>query len=144
MDKPSSSSYPRVTLTNGLVVANFSSPHDFTFVDGSVLPACDPEHSKKMMLDAAEIETDGIKGTTDINIRWHINSVVYRALVEACLEDGVDIVLVPLPVMTAFKEFSTRANGAWDQQAELIEQTIRCIRVADRITKTIHIDRFCK
>lgn len=128
---------PTVTLSNGVVVANFSSPHPFTFVDGTVLPACEPEVARSLMLDAEEIETPGVKGTTDLELTFKLSEAVYQSLVEFMNADKVDIVLVPLPVLQAVKN----SDVAWK---EVILDFIRCVRVADRVTKAIHIDRFCR
>lgn len=43
-----------VTLSNGLRVANFSSPHDFNFTDGSILPTVDAEKSKRLSMESIE------------------------------------------------------------------------------------------
>jgi len=134
--------FPVVTLTNGVVVANFSSPHEFKFVDGSVLPACDPEVSRRLMLEAKEVESPGVKGTVDITLKWVMTSEVYQALKRIC-EEEVDVVIVPLPVMTAFKELFESCDSH-DEEILRVYSKARVIRVADRVEKTIHIDRFCK
>ena len=41
---------PSVKLSNGLVVANYSSPHAFTFIDGNILEACSEERAAATML----------------------------------------------------------------------------------------------
>jgi hypothetical protein len=143
--------HPTVMLTNGLRVANFSSPHPFTFVDGSVLPACSPEHAREMMLEAEEVENQGIccaasrAYTTDIELKFFMSTVVRTALLalaNRCFDltdkDRPDLVLVPLPVLQAVKAERHSA------EKDVMLARIRCIRVADRVTKAIHIDRFCK
>jgi hypothetical protein len=123
---------PRTKLSNGLVVANMSSAHPFTFVDGAVIPACSPERCKSGELKPIEIESEGIKGTTDIKIAFKLTSGVTDML-DVLEQDGeVDIVLVPFPVISALK-----AEGNTDYSK------VRSIRVADRVSKEIHIDRFC-
>ncbi len=47
------------------------------------------------------------------------------------MREDIDVVLVPFPVMTALKDAGISIGKA------------RVIRVADRVTKMIHIDRFC-
>ena len=41
-------SMPVTTLKNGLIVGNFSSPHEFNFDTGETLTACDPERSERL------------------------------------------------------------------------------------------------
>lgn len=123
---------PVVTLNNGLTVANFSSPHPFTFVDGSVLPACSPERARTLMLGTLEHEERGIKGTTDIVLEWAMSMAVEVALTELEADPEVDLIVVPLPVMTVLKDFELPIGKA------------RVIRVADRVTKAIHTDRWCR
>lgn len=131
------------TLSNGLKIANFSSPHPFIFVDGSVLPAVDNETARALMLDAVEVEhpqftivDDGLGYEVD-RIRWIDIELVFklnetvRQAVEDAQASNADIVLVPLPVLMAVKA------------AGLPVGKLRVCRVADRITKTICIDRFC-
>ena len=123
-------SMPIITLSNGLKVGNFSSPHPFNFEDGSILPACEPERSKAGSLKVEEVETEGIKGTTDIDINFLLSESVEKMLDEV-EELDVDIVLVPFPVLGAIHK-AGRPLGK-----------CRVIRVKDRQTKDIHIDRFC-
>lgn len=128
---------PTVTLTNGLVVANFSSPHEFKFVDGSILPACSPERANHLMLHAAmEMESiTTIRGIdiTDVSILFLMSKVVKEELERLLSPENknFDILIVPLPVMTAMKN-------------EGMDITVcRTVRVADRVNKLCHIDRFC-
>jgi hypothetical protein len=125
--------YPVVTLSNGLRVANFSSPHQFLFEDGTVLEACSPERAKRLMLVQHETEVPTGKQWTDIELRFDMSEVVVSALKEPHADEEVDIVLVPFPVLQVL------------QHTELLGLFYKCrvIRVADRVTKAIHIDKFC-
>ena len=163
---------PCMTLSNGLRVANFSSPHPFNFVDGSWIPRCDPERVKALELccyeetEARSMRTPGYKvHFTDIRISWTLTEPVMRALDDLEADNSVDIVLVPLPVMTAIKKMreDTQGPAAKRKLAEVnalmaatgfkeeegidddepLWSKVRVIRVADRETKTICIDRFC-
>lgn len=117
------------TLTNGLKVMNFSSPHPFIFTDGSVLPAVDATTARALMLDAVEIEMPN-GNWTDIELVFKLNNAVQVAVEQAQASDA-DIVLVPLPVLSAVKA------------AGLPVGKLRVCRVADRVNKTICVDRFC-
>lgn len=122
---------PTVVLSSGLCVANFSSPHPFNFVDGTILEACSSERAKGLMLESHEQQVPGIKGTTDIQLTWGLSASVSQALAAAEADESVDVVLVPFPVMTALKEAGRPIGKA------------RVIRCADRITKAIFTDKFC-
>lgn len=128
-----------VTLTTGLVVGNFSSPHEFKFTDGTVLPACSPERAKALELDTEEVETPSRDGRwTDIDIKFVMTDVVAGELLDA-MASGVDVVLVPLPVMTAIKQ-----DRRFEAMVQYGTHPFRVIRVADRVTKAVHTDRFCR
>lgn len=120
-----------ITLKNGLAIANMSSPHPFTFTTGEVLPACSAEDAQKFKLEAIEVEYPGVKGTTDISLQWRITPEVRSLLEELNALPGIDIVLVPFPVMTAMKEAGIPIGKC------------RVIRVADRVSKAIFPDKFC-
>jgi hypothetical protein len=49
-----------VILSNGKRVANFSSPHEFKFVDGTILPAVSNEDAEKYKVDFIETEINHI------------------------------------------------------------------------------------
>jgi len=124
---------PRVVLTNGLRVSGFSSVHPFTFVDGAVLQGCTVERAQALRIDSKESESPGIRGTTDIALKWVMTENVLAELRRLdCLED-IDIVLIPLPLISALKD-----GGHWPSFAKL-----RGHRLADSVSKVCHIDRFC-
>jgi hypothetical protein len=128
---------PVVTLTNGIRVANFSSPHLFTFTDGSVLPACSKERALHLMLDSHARETPGVQGSVDLELTFEMSLAVEAALVALNAREDIDIIIVPFPVMTALKEKPFKGHD--------LRQTVgkcRGCRVADRVSKTVHHDRF--
>jgi len=122
--------YPKIQVSNGLTIANFSSPHAFTFSDGKILPACDAERSKALMLSAVESTID--RGQwIDIKLVFEMTKPVWDEVKQMQADETIDIILVPLPVLEAMKN------------ACLPIGKCRVVRVADRIAKTIHFDRFC-
>ena len=140
--------YPVIELSNGLRVGNFSSPHPFTFTDGSVLPACDNETATHGMLDATETPVivydkrsrNHVTKYQTIEIAFKLNSDVNKMIqwwIKLYEDELVDVVIVPLPVMTAIHR-SMDGMGDW-----VITRPFRTIRVANRITKEIYIDKFC-
>ena len=125
---------PMTTLSNGVVIANFSSPHTFKFVDGTVLPACSAERAQAMKLEAIEelspnpYREDCVQ---DIRLDWCITDLIVKELEKLNALRVVNVILVPFPVMTALKNADMDIGKA------------RVIRVADRVTKLIHTDGFC-
>ena len=121
------------TLSNGKKVANFSSPHPFTFTDGNILPAMDLEISKELSLK--EIETP-INDKGDIEISFEITGMI-RAEMFAW-EKGygnnyVDVVFCPLPMIMALKE----------EGYDLKNSPFRSVRIEDRIKKLVSIHKQC-
>lgn len=131
--------FPIVHLKNGLIVANFSSPHSFRFDDGSELSACSEERARLLMLNAEEItvKRSNDQGVvwTDICLNFTLSDSVKTALKQ--LETlGVDIVLVPLPVMQAVKKNTSCVP-------DNVITKLRVCRVEDRVKKIISSTRFC-
>lgn len=131
---------PTTTLSNGIRVANFSSAHAFRFDDGSELPACDSERCKALMLRQVEKTTDHPMGWTDISLSFEMSEVVRRELDRINNDPDIDIVLVPLPVLLLVREQRKMYDeglcpNGW--------QKCRGVRMADRVTKVAHHDRFC-
>ena len=119
------------TLSTGLRVGNFSSPHEFKFTDGSVLPACSEERARLLMLEATEyLVPSGCGRYADIGLTFSMSGEVAAAL-DAAEQTDVDLVLIPFPVMTAMKQAGRDIGKC------------RVCRVADRVNKTIYHDKFC-
>jgi hypothetical protein len=129
---------PIITLANGLKVGNFSSPHPFTFTTGEILPRCSEKRVKALELVSKETIYKTLIGTQlvdNIQLSFELDEQLELEL-EACLIQYstlvVDIILVPLPVMTCLRK----------PRLELASP-FRVIRTADRETKAIYPDRFC-
>lgn len=123
---------PVITLSNGVRVANFSSPHSFKFVDGSELPACSDERAQETKLEAVEKKVaNPYCAVIDIHLDWKVTRYVVSEMQRLQGRDDIDVILVPFPVMTALKNAGLDPGKA------------RVIRVADRVTKEIFIDKFC-
>lgn len=127
---------PVITLSNGLRVANFSSPHPFNFVDGTVCPSCEADRVRAGSLDREDVESPfpGLPGITAVIPKFKLNDVLREELRQLQLDKGIDVVLVPFPVIEAIRE-----DGLYN---ELTKSATIC--VADRLTKAIFIDRFCR
>ena len=136
---------PVITLDNGITIANWSSPHPFTFITGEVLPACDDKRAREMCLDINETEVpysnvpDVLNGKSNgVKILWNdirmeasIPSTVHIDLMKLQRNKSIDIILIPFMVLDAMKKAGMRRGKC------------RVIRVADRVTKEIYPDKFC-
>lgn len=120
-----------VTLSNGLRVGNLASPHDFRFVDGSVLTGADPETCRAFSASPVEVETANPNGWVDIDISFQLTDDIEEKL-RVVQDQDVDIILISLPTMTAIKS------------AGMDIGKFRTCRIADRVKKTVYTDRFCK
>lgn len=121
-----------VTLSNGKRVANFSSPHPFTFTDGTVLPAVDPETSQLLKIDFIETEI----GNGDISLEFELSGKVRGAMKEwqdAYNGNLVDVVFCPLPMITAMRSAGINVKST----------PFRAVRIEDRVNKLVSIDKQC-
>jgi hypothetical protein len=121
-----------ITLTNGKRVANFSSPHPFTFTDGSILPAVSNEDAKILSINFNET----IHENGDVELEFELTQDVSFSIGYWMrrFENGeVDVVYCPLPMLVAMK------NIGFD----IKKSPFRSIRIEDRINKLVSIDKQC-
>ena len=133
-----SAGFPAITLKNGLTVVNYSSPHTYTFSTGEVLAACDLDLVKKHSLTEKHEEFSKVVGDkewVDVRIVDELNDLQLDSLRMINHDPDVDIVLVPLRVMTALK----RTLG----KTEVRRCKYRVCRIEDRITKVLYPNKFC-
>jgi len=126
-----------VTLSNGKRVANFSSPHSFTFTDGSVLPAVSNEEAERLKVTFIESQ---ISYSGDIKLSFELSDDVVKEMDKWVAEfqnGNVNVVFCPLPMITAIKE-----HGGYGF-AYLVRNPFRAIRIEDRIKKLVSIDKQC-
>lgn len=129
-----------ITLTNGKKVGNFSSPHPFTFEDGSVLPAVSPEEAERLKVDFIETDMSEYEAhkSGDIQLDFRINLEVRREMdkwYKLSRENKVDVVFCPLPMIQAIKyQYS---------MTYLVLSPFRAIRLEDRIKKLASITKQC-
>ena len=92
-----------ITLSNGKKVANFSSPHSFTFTDGSVIPAVDAEESVRLKVTFNEdIDENG-----DVMLDFTLSDAVIEEMkywMKLWENKEVDVVFCCLPMITAIKD----------------------------------------
>ena len=124
-----------VTLTNGKRVGNFSSPHPFTFEDGTVLPAVSDKKSIDLSVEFLEYDLND-KG--DIELHFSLTSNVIREIKAWKIQHSlnkIDVVFCPLPMITALRHL-------WGKNL-LIKSPFRAIRCTDRISKQVSINKQC-
>lgn len=128
--------FPKVTLSNGVKVLNFNSPHEFYFEDGSILGAVSNEIALETQLNSMDKECPRSNSPIiDVDKSFEMSTACLNRLNQA-LEERVDIILVPLPVLMAAKSLPE----SWlNHHAKL-----RTIYVVDRISKKISITKFCR
>ena len=131
-------SAPGVTLSNGVSVVNFSSPHPFNFEDGSVLEACSKERVVLGTLDREDEESPFGIGrmvvVTAVRPVFKVTELIMDELERLNSDPEIDVILTPVPVVDALR-----------QQGDLSRlYKVATVCVKDRISKEIFIDRFCR
>lgn len=120
-----------VELSNGKKVGNFSSPHSFTFSDGTVLNAVSKEESERLKVTFIEsIIPNGMHGDIELNFELS-NSVLFEMShwQDLFQQDLVDVVFCPLPMITALKQ----------KGYDLINSPFRTVRMVSRTDKRVSI-----
>ena len=139
-----------VKLSNGLIVGNFSSPHPFTFEDGSVIPAVNDNASQRLKVNFIEtvVENESAVGfdadiyetiSLDFELTGAIECEMERWY-KLWQDRKVDIVLCCLPMIQALKSLEDKKWGV--HEYDVINSPFRAIRMKDRIKKLISIDTF--
>ena len=131
-------SAPFVTLTSGLNVVNFSSPHPFNFESGQVLDACSPERAQDLSMGSDDVITPTSlpngKSMEVVTKRFSMTNVMFVELDRLQNNVNVDVILVPFPTLQALQ-----------MSGEIAEYTkVATIFVVDRVSKAISVTRFCR
>jgi hypothetical protein len=122
----------QVTLKTGLTVVNFSSPHAFTFSDGSVLPACSPEHCRELSLTRSEVSSlVEVRGVSirEVKVSFVMTPQVREEL-DRLQNEEVDIIIVPLPILQLVREERAKYSK------------VRGVLLADRVNKICEAEAF--
>lgn len=125
-----------ITLSNGKRGGNFSSPHPFTFTDGSVLPACDNDMAEALKVTFEETPVMGIPG--DVTLEFSLTKPVMEHMdrwMSRYYNGDVNVVFCALPMIVAIVE----VFGA----NYLLRSPFRGVRMEDRIKKLASIDKQC-
>ena len=133
-------------LSNQLIVGNFSSPHPFTFDDGSVLSAVSDYDSERLKVTFTEtIIRDEHKfrklhsDVSTVQLKFTLNEEIENEMKEWLKmweHNDVDIVLCPLPMIQALQQ------GHESNFMSLLNSPFRAVRMKDRIKKLSSIDTF--
>jgi len=121
-----------ITLTNGKIVGNFSSPHPFTFTDGSILPAQSNEEAERLKVTFNEFLHDN----GDVELDFTLTPAIMHEMTNWMLmfnAGQVHVVFCPLPMITALKSIGYR----------LKKSPFRAVRIEDRINKLVSIEKQC-
>jgi hypothetical protein len=132
---------PTVKLSTGVRVANFSSPHEFEFTDGSVLAACDEDRSRRLTLTQVERTVKDCASYKLVTVEHEMSIDVRNALFSAAKyarRIGIDLIIVPFPVLRAMAKDGDPVGNSLSQQDIFVT-----IRMADRVKKINHHDVFC-
>ena len=135
-----------VRLSNQLLVGNFSSPHAFTFDDGTVLDAVSDYDSMRLKVDFNEtlIEPNK-KGFDTISLDFTLSDEVKHEMevwMKMYQHNDVDIVLCPLPMIEAFEQEGLLALSLGMIDGWIVNSPFRAVRMKDRIAKTVSCNTF--
>lgn len=90
---------PRATLSTEVDVVNFSSPHPFKFVDGTILAACDPERVKALPLERRYTVLMDHGNRRDVRVVFLPTEAVLEELTALEADETIDIIIVPRIVL---------------------------------------------
>lgn len=135
---------PWARLKSGIYVANYSSPHTFTFQDGTVLGACDDERAKAPIISMQDEVVDNysrIMGDSMVEIEYVRPTITLTEYGAKDLDRysaifGGEIVIVPRPVLEAYRDNTDYIN--------YMASPFVTGRLYDRVKKILHVDKFCK
>ena len=132
-------SMPVTTLKNGLIVGNFSSPHEFNFDTGETLTACDPERSERLKVDfIPNISIQNIRGIEIKNnsLTFGLTPELKEEVVKILMSrNNPDIILIPLPMIQAIKKDMPDLN--------ISETQFRGVKMKSRTEKLTLSQEFC-
>ena len=144
---------PSVELTNGIVVANYSSPHTFLFEDDSVLPKCTDERALLTKLKDNEHEVSRVMTIksngkaidySNITLEWELSWYVQTDLLNimkvwANHKLKWDIIIVPLPVLLGWNKYRDSRG-----YVNIPQGPFRAVRLVSRLEpKRVSINKFC-
>ena len=126
-----------ITLKNGTKIANFSSPHPYTFEDGTSLDRCDMREAGLFKVQFREKVVKDVRDLTGIEMDFMLSKALLSRMnmwEQLYNEKKVDVVICSLPLLTALKKIL--------DVKELMKMPFRGIRTKVRTKKVLLTDRF--
>ena len=126
-----------ITLKNGTKIANFSSPHPYTFEVGTSLDRCDMREAGLFKVQFREKVVKDVRDLTGIEMDFMLSKALLSRMnmwEQLYNEKKVDVVICSLPLLTALKKIL--------DVKELMKMPFRGIRTKDRTKKVLLTDRF--
>jgi|TARA_Y100000310_G_scaffold266211_1_gene277634 hypothetical protein len=136
--------FKTVRLSNHLIVGNFSSPHSFTFEDGSVLDAVNDYDSERLKVNFNETIVEsfkhkfGVEHYKTVSLDFTLSQEVIEEMdiwLKMWEHNDVDVVLCALPMIQALHKID-------DGLGTIFDGPFRAVRLKDRIKKLASIDTF--
>ena len=123
----------KVKLSNGLVIGNLSSPHQFIFEDGSILEAVDKETTKEFSIKFDDIETQNNNKFMTVEKKFIVEYEFYHKLEKICYDFEGEVILVPFMLISALKANNFK-----------VINKLHTVHIKDRVNKLVSIDKFCR
>lgn len=134
-----------VTLKNGLQVANFSSPHEFIFDEGTIVPAKSAGEAERLKVTFIESSHEIAGGGEEDNcifhhvrLRFELSEDIINEL-KSCeilyLNKELDVLLCPFPMIQAIESHP-------DSEVRSFRSFCFSIRIEDRINKICSSTKF--
>ena len=141
LDILESSRFKTIRLSNQLIVGNFSSPHSFTFEDGSVLDAVNNYDSERLKVIFNEtIVQERVEPVyKTVSLDFSLTADVLEEMeiwTKMWKHNDVDIVLCALPMIQALQK------NIVNDDYHILDSPFRAVRLKDRIKKLASIDTF--
>ena len=124
------------SLSNRKRVGNFSSPHDFKFTGGTILPAVHNEEAERLKVTFVESLHENELYNIDVTLSFKISQEILDEMehwMRLWRSSRVDVVLCPLPMLQGLKE------SGYD----IVNSPFRAVRIEDRINKLVSITKQC-
>ena len=131
--------FKTIRLSNQLIVGNFSSPHSFTFEDGSVLDAVNDYDSERLKVIFNETIIQERSTVMTVSLDFSLTADVLEEMdiwTKMWKHNDVDVVLCALPMIQALQK------NIVNDDYHILDSPFRAVRLKDRIKKLASIDTF--
>ena len=136
---------PIVTLSNGLRVANFCSPHIFEFEDGSVLGQRSKEWADRVRANIEDTVIEERHGINLIGVSITCSGAAMLELKSLAMSgtDDFDLLILPLMMCQALARIPVKTIRVWfgDNTDDIMSKVVSIRRTGRG--GPISIDKFC-